>query len=79
MPKYTVNLTQDQVDAIREKAIKDMPSECPQDPKGFIEWILGQQTEGTKREKQMQRIGKMKADEIKEALDDWEKKPKEWE
>ena len=76
MPKYSITLTQEDVDQIKVKKIKDMPSECPEDPKGFIEWIISMQTENMKREKEMERVGKMKGDEIREALDDWEKKPK---
>ena len=76
MPKYSINLSPEDVEHIKVKKIKDMPAECPEDPKGFLEWIVGKQTENMKREKEMERIAKMTPDEIREALDDWEKKPK---
>lgn len=76
MQSYTIDLTDEQVETIREMAIKDMPPDCPRDPKGFIEWLMEHNTEAKKREKQMDRVGKMKADEIKKAVDDWEAKPK---
>jgi len=76
MAFYQVELTDEQVQVIQEIAIKDMPADCPRDPKGFLEWLMGQNTETKKRTKQMDRIGKMTADEIKQAVDDWELKHK---
>jgi len=56
MPDYTITLTDEQVEGIREMVIREMPDDCPTDPKGFIEWLIDHNVKTRKREKLMRKI-----------------------
>lgn len=76
MPKFEVNLSDELVEGIKEMVIRENFPVDPSNIPGFIEWLMDNNIESRSKQKQMERIGSLKAKELKEALDDWEKKPK---
>jgi len=68
MPTYQIELTEEQVEGIKEMVIKDMPDDCPIDPKGFIEWLIARNVETRKRDKLMRHIEKMDTDELEKVI-----------
>lgn len=68
MPTYTIELTDDQVEGIKEMVLKDMPDDCPSDPKGFIEWLIDRNVKTRKREKLMRYIEKIDTDKLEQVI-----------
>jgi len=64
MPDYTITLTDEQVEGIREMVIREMPDDCPQDPKGFIEWLIAHNVETRKRDKLINKITALTTKEL---------------
>lgn len=69
MPDFTITLSQDELDAIHEHRLKQMPPEAPKETSEYIEWLMKNTVESYNRSIQDARLAKLTAGQIKKALD----------
>jgi len=69
MPVFEIELTDEQVEDLREWVIRQMPRGTPKDPKGFIEWWLNHTLEHDKRQVLMEEVAKMSPNDLRSAIE----------
>ena len=76
MSQVKIDLTDAEAELLKLDCVKNFPEVSPPSAQGWVEHVVGSKLAQLFLEPQLARLNKLDHKEIKEALDDFEKKPK---
>lgn len=76
MVQVKIDLTDVEAELLKLDCVKNFPEVNPPSAQGWVEHVVFSKTESLLMEEQLNRLNKLNRKQIKEALDDYEKKPK---
>lgn len=77
MSQIKVSLTDAEEELLKLDCVKNFPEVSPPNAQGWVDHVVYSKVGSLLMEGQLSRLNKLSREEIKEAIDDFEKKPKE--